>query len=128
MPYKDPFEYRERQKHYQRDRARLFRTKMVDILGGKCVRCGFSDPRALNIDHVNGDGFIDRKKKRINHEKLFRNLCESVAKKENRYQLLCANCNWIKYYEEDRGKIKAHKGNYVQKKDVQLHLFSDKTA
>ena len=32
---------------YQRSRDRAF-----EVLGRACVRCGFADPRALQIDHV----------------------------------------------------------------------------
>ena len=30
------------------------RKKIFDSLGGVCIRCGFSDERALQVDHVEG--------------------------------------------------------------------------
>ena len=50
---------RERANH-KRYRARV-RAKALDHLGNVCVRCGFSDPRALQIDHVNGNGLRETK-------------------------------------------------------------------
>mgnify|MGYP001561252533 CR=1 FL=1 len=64
-------------------------------LGGKCKHCGFSDIRALQIDHKNGRGGKERR----NHTNLVgyrRFVLENIEK----YQLLCANCNWIKRVEE----------------------------
>mgnify|MGYP001615616281 CR=1 FL=1 len=64
----------------------------------KCIRCGFSDRRALQIDHVNGGGLKEFRKLGV-----FRILKQIIAmpKEEaiSRYQILCANCNWIKKSE-----------------------------
>src|SRR6478735_3027983 len=38
------------------------RQRVVNKLGGKCLHCGFSDIRALQIDHVNGGGNQEFKK------------------------------------------------------------------
>ncbi len=72
--------------------------RIVTALGGKCVRCSFDDIRALQIDHVNGGGRQE--------EKLFKNtyqrdkyILEHVD--SGHYQVLCANCNWIKRDEEN---------------------------
>ena len=68
---------------------------MVHLGGALCARCGFSDLRALQIDHVNGGGKAERKKNR-NYPSYYR----SVAKSEiGKYQVLCANCNWSKRSE-----------------------------
>jgi hypothetical protein len=70
------------------------RTKLLALFGGKCVRCGFDDKRALQLDHVNGGG---RKEFRdLGAWSLYR----KALKHPEGYQLLCANCNWIKRYEE----------------------------
>ncbi len=74
------------------------RNEVVSVLGGKCKRCGFSDNRALQIDHINGGGYQEIRK---NSAKVrYRLVLESVLRKENKYQILCANCNWIKRYED----------------------------
>ena len=76
-------------------------------LGGKCVCCGFSDVRALQIDHVNGDGKKERRERRI--ASLTRLALEDKAAGGHRYQLLCANCNWIKRWERDESpRHRAH--------------------
>lgn len=66
-------------------------------LGNKCFLCGFSDPRALQIDHVNGGGSKVRLLIKRNWHKFYR---EVLIDKSGLYQLLCANCNWIKRYEK----------------------------
>lgn len=75
-----------------RHRARL---AAIVFLGSKCVRCQFIDIRALQIDHVNGGG--NQEKKRIGDYAMYKRVIECP----NDYQLLCANCNWIKRYEEN---------------------------
>lgn len=102
---------------------RQSRMRVIKHLGGKCVRCGFSDARALQFDHVNGDGWIDRLLK-VNKAGLVYHQA-IIDDKEGRFQLLCANCNWIKREEEGefhiprtlRGHINAlkHQGINYQK-------------
>jgi len=73
-----------------------YRLAVLDKLGNKCVQCGFTDLRALQIDHVNGGGKKERRE--INNTTIFyRKVSESTDKGEGLYQLLCANCNVIKH-------------------------------
>lgn len=60
----------------------------------RCVKCGFSDRRALQIDHVHGGG------SRTNHLGSAFLLKEILANPSN-FQILCANCNWIKRSENN---------------------------
>lgn len=76
---------------------RSIRLKVIEFLGGKCCRCGFNDWRALQIDHVDGGGTYETSVK-------FRGALTTYYKHVIKtggagYQLLCANCNWIKKYE-----------------------------
>jgi len=67
------------------------------LLGGKCARCGFDDSRALQFDHVDGRGAKHRR------EIVGRNsytMSRHVLKNPTRFQVLCANCNWIKREEK----------------------------
>lgn len=64
---------------------------IIDKLGGKCIKCGFNDYRALQIDHIHGGGRKERK------EVIFNN--EYILKHKDKYQILCANCNTIKKIE-----------------------------
>lgn len=75
------------------------RFKIIDLLGGKCILCGFNDWRALQVDHKNGGGCKDRKNIAHSPSALQKKILESIERGEDKYQLLCANCNWIKRYE-----------------------------
>lgn len=75
------------------------RQSVLDKFGGICNKCGFDDPRALQIDHVNGDGRLDLRNQ--TGAKRYRYLKRVLLDTENRYQLLCANCNWIKRSENN---------------------------
>jgi hypothetical protein len=92
---------REYFRHYITAKNHEWRAKVLAHLGGKCVRCGFTDPRALQIDHVRGDGWQEprvgtQRRKGGGGAPYYRRV---VADTTGRYQLLCANCNWIKRVE-----------------------------
>lgn len=84
----------------KRNGVKNVRLQILEKLGNKCVRCSFSDIRALQIDHINGGG----KKEILAFKGNFRNYYKNIRKNVKsgdlkKYQLLCANCNWIKRYE-----------------------------
>ena len=71
-------------------------------MGNKCIRCGIDDWRILQVDHINNDGNEERRRVRL--EQLYKKILEMNNEELNRnYQLLCANCNWIKKYENKEG-------------------------
>jgi hypothetical protein len=72
-------------------RAAALRASVVAALGGVCKHCGFNDDSVLQIDHVNGNGRKDRARF-ANREQFLK----AVLADPSGYQLLCANCNWIK--------------------------------
>lgn len=74
------------------------RNKMLNWLGGECSKCGFSDFRALQIDHVNGNGSLEKVR---NGKRFYEKVMRSYDNDENEYQILCANCNWIKRHEKN---------------------------
>lgn len=90
--------YRKRITEHRNKYRRESRQKAINILGGKCVVCGITDVRVLQIDHINGGGWIDINKRKGSY---YRRVVESVKNKENKYQLLCANHNWIKKWDND---------------------------
>jgi len=64
-----------------------------------CTRCGFSDIRALSIDHILGGGSYHRRLYSKTGKQFYRFL-----KKEgypNGYQVLCMNCQFIKRHEKE---------------------------
>lgn len=71
------------------------REGILELLGNKCSSCGFSDTRALQIDHINGGGYATRL--HTCTAKRYRKILEGGG---DGYQLLCANCNQIKKYEK----------------------------
>ena len=78
--------------------VRKWKAWAFERLGKKCVRCGFDDIRALQIDHVNGGGRKERTRIFCNSPRRF---YRAVAEdREGKYQTLCANCNQIKRAEE----------------------------
>lgn len=70
------------------------RERCFELLGHACVRCGFTDKRALQFDHIDGRGHEDRKKH--GGQGLYRHILKING---NGFQVLCANCNWIKKVE-----------------------------
>jgi len=63
-----------------------------------CVKCGFSDIRALSIDHVNGGGTKHRRELKGGYGRMM-----YVWLRRNGYpsgyQTLCMNCQFIKRFE-----------------------------
>lgn len=73
MPYVDAEKSREARRRYARSHPEVIKraalrcrirtkNKAVALLGGQCVVCAEKDLRLLTINHVNGDGFVDRQK------------------------------------------------------------------
>ena len=113
MSYANIEDYREYQRKYQKiwgknnKEKRLFWSKRIRIkkrqeflqkMGGKCVKCGFSDWRALQVDHINGGGGKEIKTIGSSYPRYYKKI---LADKDGKYQLLCANCNWIKKDENN---------------------------
>lgn len=97
---------RNRDKYLEADRIssvqrrRRIRDAVIQHLGGRCVKCGFADTRALQIDHVNGGGTKDHTEKK-SVSSYYQRVMASAPNKD--FQLLCANCNQIKRYEMQEG-------------------------
>lgn len=86
-------------------KKRLLRASIVVFLGSKCANqnckwineagtIGCNDPHMLQIDHKNGGGTQERK---LYNRCVFA-LYKLIYKYPDRYQLLCANCNWKKRF------------------------------
>jgi len=78
--------------------------EVYTLLGGKCVHCDYVGA-ALQIDisvrylnvvnyryHIDGGGCKEARRGNTYYAKVKK----SILAGENRYQLLCANCNWEK--------------------------------
>lgn len=88
------------QEHWREHRINA-RKAILERMGNKCIKCGFSDPRALNIDHINNDGHLCRN--RSGKASFYRQLLRLPdIELFTKYQLLCANCNQIKRCEHEK--------------------------
>jgi len=87
------------------EEQRTLREKAVAFLGGKCAnpKClvpnGCSDKRCLQVDHINGVWNEPRKVGCYLYEDILYN-----PESKKIYQLLCANCNWIKRAEKNENR------------------------
>ncbi len=89
---------------YMRMFGQLWRSRALVFLGGRCEHCGNNDSRVLQFDHVLGGGKTELMSgNRNSHQR-----ARAVFKEPGKYQVLCANCNWIKRFErnEQSGYLK----------------------
>lgn len=80
------------------------RQKLFDLLGDKCIRCGFTDRRALQVDHINGDANVDRARFGVSTSIKYTYYLKNKDEAKERLQILCANCNWIKRNENNENR------------------------
>lgn len=86
-------------KEYNHRSRRKQRNEALCVLGGKCVVCGITDTRMLQIDHIEAAFAIeDRALGRVQH-KLYNFVRVMRKAARQRYQVLCANHNWLKRYD-----------------------------
>jgi len=76
-----------------------------------CVECGFSDIRALSIDHIKNDGAKHRKSGIL---KIYNWLVENDYPEG--YQTLCMNCQWIKKYNNQKVRLPLKHQNNLTKR------------
>lgn len=87
-----------------------------------CVKCGFSDIRALQLDHIYDNG--------SEHRRLIGGVRTRAGGQYYRwlrknkfpegYQVLCANCNWIKEHDRRKNESKDARKRYCKKNNVAL--------
>lgn len=110
--YRSSPEVQQREKDYYRKNktriakrhkqwAKKQRLELIKLLGGKCIWCGESDWRCLQIDHVHGGGRKERKKFKGSTTSYYSFVIKQIKAGSKDYQLLCANCNWKKKYENE---------------------------
>lgn len=102
-----------RAREVQRLNRERVRKQILELLGGvSCATCGFGDWRALHVDHRGGGGNRERVRGLpitvgLGLWKFRALIVKNVAAARRKYQVLCANCNWIKRHEakECRGTV-----------------------
>lgn len=95
--------YREKNRILLREKSKQRRRKYKEIVlnhyGKECADCGFTDYRALQIDHINDNGAEERKSlggKQVSGWRFYEYLIKNNLPEG--YQTLCANCNNIKQW------------------------------
>lgn len=86
------------------------RRDAIKALGGKCVNCGCTDIRLLEINHIEGGG---RKEYRKNSPAFIYRQIRDKEADMSRYNVLCRLCNQLHYIEEILG-YKGYTINYLQ--------------
>ena len=82
-----------------------------------CPFCGFTDNRALNIDHIiPGNGLKERTEKVWRYLKDLNRMSIEILNKD--YQCLCANCHAIKSYNEKYKSINTSKITKKENKGI----------
>lgn len=100
-------------KKYKKERRRKIKQEIFELLGGQCTNPyglhdkQFRDIQCLQIDHINGGGKRDIQRFKST-ELYFEYILNQIQAGSKDYQLLCANCNWKKRWEngECNGKKK----------------------
>jgi len=84
-------------------RTKKYKEVVHSLLGNKCAnpQCPIlqekMDPRCLQVDHVNGQGTQELRRK--NSECYYKDLIKRIKEGSKDYQLLCVYCNWLKRYQ-----------------------------
>jgi len=85
--------------HYKVNYQQELKLELMNVLcQSKCIHCGFNDSRALQFDHIFGDGAKDSKTSSTAKMRYYITHPDEARK---RLQILCANCNWIKRAENN---------------------------
>lgn len=69
--------------------------KVIDHYGNKCSTCGITQIEFLELDHINGGGTSWTKKTNIRGVSFYKWVISNNYPSD--LQLLCSNCNWIKW-------------------------------
>lgn len=74
---------------------RRLKAQIVEAYGGKCECCGETIPELLTIDHINGNGASERRKRGrgLNEGWDFYAYLRRNGFPKDNYRLLCYNCN-----------------------------------
>jgi hypothetical protein len=86
----NPIRYRK----YKQDFIYKKKVQAYEILGNKCACCGEDNFLFLTIDHVNNDGYKDKKRRRNLTYLMYIEIIRNTF--PGKYQILCWNCNCAK--------------------------------
>jgi len=93
--------HKEQKRAYLRKHLKSIRKEILELLGNKCNNPDCPIPReklnkmALVIDHINNDGYKQRRKG--SNLMYYVRILREIKAGSKDYQCLCIYCNWIKY-------------------------------
>jgi hypothetical protein len=83
---------------HSRDAKVKIRRSVLDAFGRSCAICGFSDERALTLDHILNNGASERKE--LGERVVYYRALKLEYKSE--YRILCMNCQFIERHKAGR--------------------------
>ena len=96
----------------------------ISLLGDSCFACGFDDLRALHIDHLTP--VLRQSRPDTKHKDSAAEIIavhKSGEDVKNHFQLLCANCHWIRTYHEEKQHLLRYDATDALAEKMQLELF-----
>lgn len=102
--------YRELARKSNRRQRIKIRKEIIALLGGCCANPyeqhekPYTDVRCLQIDHIYGGGKTKKRGIKFSQDlgsSYYKEILAQLKAGSKDYQLLCANCNWIKRYENN---------------------------
>jgi 5-methylcytosine-specific restriction endonuclease McrA len=103
------YRHQDKYKAQEVEKNAALRREVIQSLGGKCSSCQLLDHRALEIDHINGDGYLERGSK-VHSSSRYKKIL-ALENKSEKYQILCGSCHNIKTYENGEHRRAASRPN-----------------
>jgi len=88
----------EKYKKQSRASQQKLRDKIFETFGHCCAICGFSDKRALSLDHVFNNGAEERRLLSI--RVIYRR--SLLPENQHQYRMLCMNCQFVERHKANR--------------------------
>ena len=98
--YQKTQKYKKYRRTYSQKYRFLKRLELIDGLGGACVWCGIKDMRVLQLDKITG-GHGKLRQTYSSTMQLYYSLLKNMEQTRKEWQILCANCNWIKRWRNN---------------------------
>jgi len=100
MKYSWSVRHPDRRRETSHKRRLKIRAAILEAYGNsKCARCGCTDTRVLDLDHIGGGGNTHRRQLGANVN-FYNTLYIQGFPDKDKYRILCRNCNWIAYLEQ----------------------------
>ncbi len=93
---------KERENKRSREYTLRRRVQVLKAYGGQtpsCSKCKETEVRVLELDHIHNDGKKERNELKKLGSGFYGHLIKNNYPNKKRYQILCKNCNYLKYLE-----------------------------